>query len=406
MLFKYKAIKPDGNRIEGTIESVNRDDAIATLQDKHLIIVSVEKTIPKEKVFSTSTGFNFLFQHKVKEKDLVVFSRQIATLFSSGISALRSFKLSVSTTENPTLKKALQSVVENIRIGMSISDALGKETKIFGTFYVNMVKAGEESGKLDKVFDYLADYLDRNYTISQKIKKASIYPLFVITTFTGVMIVMITFVIPRLADMLFSQGGTLPLITRVVLGMGTIAQKYGILILIVVLFLGYYVYSLLKTEQGKEFIDYAKLKIPVFKSLYKKIFLSRLTDNMDTMLSSGVKLVEAITITADVVDNVVYKDILMRVAQKVKTGQSLSQAFYQEPDLPDILVQMTKIGEETGRLSYILNSLSSYYRREVSTAIDTTLSMIEPVMIILLAGGVGLLIAAVMIPMFDVVNTV
>lgn len=404
MLFKYKAIKGDGSRIEGKIEALNEGDAINTLQNRELIVVSVEKYEEKQ-VFSVTTGFH-LFKKRVKQKDIVVFSRQIATLFSSGVSALRSFRLVATETENPELKKVLEGISDDIQSGSSISGAMGKYDNIFGTFYSNMIKAGEESGKLDSSFNYLADYLDRNFDLTQKIKKASIYPAFVITTFAGVMIVMVTFVIPNLANMLFQEGAELPLITKIVLGVGNIGQKYGVIILIALAFLAYYVYSISKTEAGKQYIDYIKLKIPVFKTLYKKIFLSRLTDNLNTMLSSGVQIVRSLEITADVVDNVIYRDVLMRVAKKVKTGKSLSQAFYEEEELPNILVQMTKIGEETGKLGYILESLSSYYKREVSTAIDTTLSLIEPALIILLAAGVGVLIAAIMIPMFAVVTSI
>lgn len=404
MLFKYKAIKADGTRMEGKLEALDQEDAITILQDRQLIIVSVEETQEKP-VFSVSTGFQ-LFQKKPKEKDIVVFSRQIATLFSSGVSALRAFRLVSEETENPALKKILEDIANNIQGGMSISDAISKYDNIFGTFFSNMIKAGEESGKLDEAFTYLADYLDRNFDLTQKLKKASVYPMFIIIAFIAIMIVMITFVIPNLANMLFEQGGELPLITKIVLGAGTIGKKYGIFIAIGVIGLGYYLFTLSKTEAGKNYIDYYKLKIPILKSLYKKIYLSRLTDNLDTMLTSGVQIVRSLEITADVIDNVVYKDIIDRVAKKVKTGKSLSQAFYEEEELPNVLVQMTKIGEETGKVGYILRSLSTYYKREVSTAIDTTLAMIEPALIIFLAGGVGTLIAAILIPMFAVVTNV
>lgn len=407
MLFKYKAIKPDGSRLEGKIEGNSEDDAIATLQDRQLIIVSLDLYEEKNLFGSPTTGFKVpFFGPSVKEKDIVVFSRQIATLFQSGVSALRSFRLVASETENPELKRILNLVADEVQSGSSISSAMSKYDKVFGSFYSNMIKAGEESGKLDEAFDYLADYLDRNFDLTQKIKKASIYPVFVSVTFVAVMIVMIVFVIPQLADMLLSEGQSLPLVTRIILGVGNIGKHYGILILIFASFIGYYLYSLSQTQSGKANLDYIKLKLPIFKVLYKKIFLSRVTDNLDTMLSSGVPIVRALEITSDVVDNVVYRDLLVRVSKKVKGGKALSQAFYEEEELPNILVQMTKIGEETGKLGYVLRSLSSYYKREVSTAIDTALSLIEPALIIFLAGGVGILLAAVLIPMYSVVTNV
>lgn len=407
MLFKYKAINPDGSRTEGKIEASSEDSAISILQDRKLIVVAVVPFEEKHAFGSTTTGFKIpFFGPKVEEKDVVVFSRQISTLFQSGVSALRAFRLVSTETENPELKRILNAIGDDIQSGLSISVSMAKYDKIFGTFYSNMIKAGEESGKLDESFNYLADYMDRNFDLTQKLKKASVYPIFVTVTFFGVMSAMVIFVIPQLADMLTGEGQELPLITKIVLGLGNIGKHYGLLVLIAGGFIGYYLYNLSQTPGGKQYLDYFKLKIPVFKDLYKKIFLSRLTDNLDTMLSSGVQIVRALEITSDVVDNVVFQDLLVRVSKKVKGGKSLSQSFYEEEELPNILVQMTKIGEETGKLGFILRSLSSYYKREVSTAIDTALALIEPALIILLAGGVAVLMAAILIPMYSVVTNV
>ena len=407
MLFKYKAINPDGSRVEGKLEGTSEDDAIGALQDKQLIIVSLEPFEEKNLFGSTTTGFKIpFFSPTVEEKDVVVFSRQIATLFQSGVSALRAFRLVATETENPELKRILNLIADDIQSGLSISASMGKYDKIFGKFYSNMIKAGEESGKLDESFDYLATYLDRNFDLTQKLKKASVYPIFVSVTFFVVMMVMTVFVIPQFAGMLIDEGQSMPLVTQIVLGFGNVAKSYGIFIIIIGGIIGYYLYNISETPAGKQYIDYFKLKIPVFKELYKKIFLSRLTDNLDTMLTSGVQIVRALEITSEVVDNTVFQDLLIRVAKKVKGGKSLSQAFYEEEDLPNILVQMTKIGEETGKLGFILRSLSSYYRREVDTAIDTALALIEPTLIIFLAGGVGILLAAVLIPMYSVATNV
>lgn len=405
MLFKYKAIKTDGARIEGKIEATNEEDAIILLQDRNLIIVSVEPFEEKNTFGTPNIGFRIPFLgKKIKEKDIVVFSRQISTLFQSGVSALRSFRLVAAETENPRLKEVLNIVADDIQSGLSISSALSKHNNVFGVFYSNMIKAGEESGKLDDSFLYLADYMDRNFDLTQKLKKASAYPSFVIAVFIAVMIVMVTFIIPQLATMLSEDGQTLPLLTQIVFAVGNFMKSYGLIVLVVLVVFGYYLYNLSKTPSGKQYVDYFKLKIPIFKTLYKKIFLSRLTDNLDTMLTSGVPIVRSLEITADVVDNVIYKDLIVRVSKKVKSGKALSQAFYEEEELPNILVQMTRIGEETGKLGFILKSLSSFYKREVNNAIDTSMALIEPALIVFLAGGVGLLLASVLIPMYSSVS--
>lgn len=402
MLFKYKAIKADGTRLEGKVEAANEEDAIIILQDRQLIIVSVEQFEEKNTFGTPNTGFRIPFLgKKIKEKDIVVFSRQISTLFESGVSALRSFRLVAAETENPKLKQVLNLVADDIQSGLSISSALSKHNNVFGVFYSNMIKAGEESGKLDESFIYLADYMDRNFDLSQKLKKAAAYPSFVIVVFVAVMIVMVTFIIPQLASVMADDGQTLPLLTQIVFAVGNFMKSYGWVVLIILAVIGYYLFSLSRTPSGKQYVDYFKLRIPVLKNLYKKIFLSRLTDNLDTMLTSGVPIVRSLEITADVVDNVVYKDLIIRVSKKVKGGKALSQAFYEEEELPNMLVQMTRIGEETGKLGYILKSLSVFYKREVNNAVDTAMSLIEPALIVFLAGGVGLLLAAVLMPMYS-----
>jgi len=406
MLYKYKAINPDGTRVEGKIDEATQDDAIGILQDRGLIIVSLE--IYEEKnIFGTpTTGFKIPFLGPtVKHKDIVVFSRQIATLFESGVSALRSFRLVATETDNPELKKILNAIADDIQSGFSISHAIHKYDNIFGTFYSNMIKAGEESGKLNQSFNYLADYLDRNFDLTQKIKKASVYPIFVTVTFFIVMGVMITFVIPQLANLLGDEG-QLPLITKIVLSFGQIMQDYGLIFLGIIILLIYYINSLSKTESGKQYLDHFKLNIPVFNILFRKTFLSRLADNLDTMLSSGVPVVRSLEITGDVVNNVIFKDTLARVAIKVKNGKSLSQAFYEEEEIPNLVVQMTRIGEETGKLGFVLKSLASYYKREVETAIDTVMALIEPTLIICLAGGVAILLSAVLLPMYSIVTNI
>jgi len=406
MLYKYRAINPDGTRVEGKIDEANQDDAIGILQDKGLIIISLEVYEERNLFGTPTTGFKIPFLGpSIKNKDIVVFSRQIATLFESGVSALRSFRLVATETDNPELKKILNFIADDVQAGFSISYAIHKYDNIFGSFYSNMIRAGEESGKLNQSFNYLAAYLDRNFDLTQKIKKASVYPIFVTLTFFIVMGVMITFVIPQLANLLGDEG-QLPMITTVILSFGQIMQSYGLFFLGMVIVIIYYIYSLSKTESGRQYLDHFKLHIPVFKILFRKTFLSRLADNLDTMLSSGVPVVRSLEITGDVINNVIFKDTLARVAIKVKNGKSLSQAFYEEEEIPNLFVQMTRIGEETGQLGFVLKSLASYYTREVETAIDTVMSLIEPALIILLAGGVTILLAAVLLPMYSIITNI
>ncbi|MDB5260614.1 MAG: Type secretion system domain, type pilus assembly protein PilC [Candidatus Nomurabacteria bacterium] len=404
MLFHYTSIGNDGVKIEADVESGSLDQAIALLQKRGLAIVNiVEKK--ESKGLDAITNFHFL-KPKVKPKDLVIFSRQIATLFQAGVPALKGFRLLAQENENIALQKELTSVADDIEAGVSLSESLSRRPGIFSPFYINMVKAGEESGKLNERFLYLADYLDRDYELTQKIKKALTYPSFVIGTFVVIMVGMLTFVIPKMAALFADQGADLPLVTKIILGISDVFVKYWAISFPIIVIAIWIFYKWSKTERGTRKIDEIKTRIPVIKTLYQRIFLTRLADNMNTMLTSGVPIVRSIDITSAVVENVIYKDLLKRVSQKVQTGVAFSKALYEEPLAPNILVQMVHIGEETGELAYILNNLAIFYKRELDTSIDRVIGLIEPAMIVSLGLGVGVLVSAVLLPMYSLSSAI
>ncbi len=395
MIFHYTAINQEGTKTEAEIEASSQDAAIVLLQKRGLSVVSI-----KDKSKDVNLNFSF-FKAKIKPKDVVIFSRQIATLFEAGVSALKAFRLLAAENDNKELQRQLTGVADDIESGVSLSDALSKRPELFSPFYVNMVKAGEESGKLNESFLYLADYLDRDYELRQKVKKALTYPMFVVGTFIVIMVGMFVFVIPKMAAMFADQGAELPMITKIVLGTSEIFVKYWIIVFPVMIIGGWLFYRWIQTEEGTRKMDEIKTKTPVFKNLYQRIFLTRLADNMNTMLSSGVPIVRSIDITSAVVDNVVYKDLLKRVSAKVQSGVAFSKALYEEPLVPNILVQMVRIGEETGELGYILKNLATFYKRELDTAIDNVIGLIEPAMIVGLGLGVGVLVSSVLLPMYS-----
>ena len=400
MLFHYNAISSDGVKTEADIESDSVDNAVFLLQKKGLSVVSI-----MEKKEGVSTSFS-LFQPKVSSKDIVIFSRQIATLFEAGVSALKAFRLLAAENDNKALQIELTHVADDIESGISLSEALSKRPKLFSSFYTNMVKAGEESGKLNEGFLYLADYMDRDYELRQKIKKALTYPTFVVGTFILIMIAMFTFVIPKMAALFADQGAELPTVTKIVLGVSDVFVKYYLVSFPIIIVAGWLFYRWSKTEAGTRQIDEWKTQTPVFKSLFQRTFLTRLADNMNTMLSSGVPIVRSIEITADVVENTVYRDLLLRVSQKVQSGVAFSKALYDEKNVPNILVQMVRIGEETGELGYILKNLATFYKRELDTAIDNVIGLIEPAMIVGLGLAVGILVSAVLLPMYSLSSAI
>jgi type IV pilus assembly protein PilC len=265
-----------------------------------------------------------------------------------------------------------------------------------------MVRAGEESGQLVQVFSYLADYLDRQYALNAKTKNALIYPAFVIIVFFTVMIGMFTMVVPKLAAIITESGQEVPIYTKIILNISHFLVGYGVVLLIILAGLVGYVIHMYRTAKGRRVIDELKLSIPILGNLYKKLYLARIADNMDTMLSSGVQIVHAIEITASVVGNVIYREILLEAMEAVKAGKSFSQALEVHSEVPKIMPQIVRVGEETGSIGSILKMLAKFYKREVDEAVDTLVGLIEPFMIVLLGLGVGILLVSILMPIYNI----
>jgi type II secretory pathway component PulF len=400
MLFNYHALDKDGHEREGTIEALSMDVAVSALQRRTLIVSSIE---PVEK--KGILGVDFSLFKGASNKEVVILSRQISTLFEAQVSALRVFRLIASEVENKYLADVLTQVADDLQGGSPISKALARHPKVFSLFYVNMVRAGEESGKLSETFVYLADYLDRNYAVVTKAQNALIYPAFVIATFIAVMSLMLTLVIPKISAILLDSGQAIPIYTQIVIGLSNLITHYGILVLIVLGVGIFFSSRALQNPEGKLFFNELQLGIPYLGGLYKKLYLSRISDNFSTMLLSGVPIIEVVEITASVVDSAVYEGVLKDVASDVRGGASVSEALGKRSEIPGIMIAMIRVGEETGELGNILTTLAKFYEREVTTGVDTLVDLIEPIMIVLLGLGVGTLLAAVLIPIYNLAGS-
>ncbi len=378
------------------IEAVNQELAVAGLQRRGLIVTAIQSEAASKKWFEIT-----LFEH-VPLKDVVILSRQMSTLFEAQVSALKAFTLMADNTENKLLGRKLNTIVADLQAGSSIAGAMAKQSDVFSDFYVNMIKAGEESGKLTQVFSFLADYLDRQYALTTKTKNALVYPAFVISVFFIVMILMFTVIVPKLSAIILSSGQAIPVYTQVVFAISNLFVNYGIFMLIfVVLFVAGVIY-IARTEKGKQLIDDIKFGFPVFGNLYSKLYLARIADNMDTMLSSGIPIVRAIEITGQVVGNKRYKKIMVDTMEGVKAGKAFSQALSEHPEIPKLMSQIIRVGEETGSMGAILKMLAKFYNREVDQAIDTLVGLIEPFMIVFLGLGVGILLVSVLVPIYNI----
>lgn len=403
MLFNYEAITNTGEKKTGSVDAKSKDAAIQAIQLRGFIISSIKEDTNGIGKFDISS---ILGKRGIPMKDIVIMSRQMSTLFESQVAALKAFNLLAENTENQNLAKILNEVSEDIKGGIYISEALAKHPEAFSDFYVNMVKSGEESGKLTQAFSYLADYLDRQYQLTSKTKNALIYPGFVIGVFVIVMAMMFTFIIPKLAIIIKESGVAVPFFTQIIMLISDLFVRYGIILLFAVIVIVVYLARVSRTAAGKTYFDRLKITFPVFRNIYTKLYLSRISDNMDTMLSSSIPIVRAIELTSAVVGNRVFEDILKNVAESVKGGSSLSDAFSKHKEVPSIMSGMIRVGEETGSLENVLKTLGHFYSREVNEAVDNMVSLIEPIMIIILGLGVGILLSSILMPIYNIAGGV
>jgi len=398
MKFNYQARTKEGDIQAGVVEAASQETAINILQNYGLIITYLEKA--EEGPFYSRSLRIF---EKVSRKDLVLFLRELATMFKSEISLIEALRTLAEETKNLNFKEKILKIGESIEGGTSLSEALAIFPDLFPSFYVNLVRSGEVSGKLSDVLEYLADHLEREYDLSQKILTMMIYPIFVLVTFGGVLLVMTLFVIPKMIDVLSSEMQELPLITRVVIGFTNFLRRFIIPIIIVI---GALVFSLLryrKTPEGKKNFDSFLLKIPSVGKVFKMIFVTRLAENLSTLISGGLPITKALEILSGVVDNYCYQEIILEAKEEVRRGEMISKVFKRHPDfIPPFVNQMVLVGERTGRLSETLLHIVRFYEKEIGKDIGVLLSLLEPLMIVILGGAVGVLIAAILLPMYQI----
>lgn len=396
--FKYEALDNLGKTQSGVANAPTQDAAVEALQRRGFTLTNIS-AVNAQGGLSLQ---NITFFGGVSSRDIVLLSRQLATLFEAQVSALRIFRLLAEQAGKPMLRNALTAVGDDLQSGTSISKALAKHPKVFSAFYVNMVRSGEESGKLDQTFLFLADYIDRSYELANKAKNALIYPGFIIATFIAVMTLMLTVIIPKLGSILEGSGQELPFLTQVILNFSHFLTDYGIFLLVAIIIGVFFFVRYTQTQRGQYVASQLKLSIPYIGDLYRKLYLSRFADNMHVMLTSGISAVRSLEITASVVENKVYEHILLDALENVKAGHSMSETLSHYPqEIPAILVQMLRIGEETGEMGSILERMAKFYNREVNASVDALVSLIEPALIVALALGVGFLLAAVLLPIYN-----
>ena len=306
-----------------------------------------------------------------------------------------------SESSSPAAKRHLVELLNDIQGGLSISAAMARHPALFSNFYINMVRSGEESGKLEEILSYLADYLERTYELQAKAKSALIYPAFVLVAFVVVFVLMLVVVIPRLSSILLEAEANIPIYTRAIIGFSNFLRQFGIFLLVLLAGGLVVLWRYVQTGGGKIALARFLVEMPIFGELFRKFFLARLADNLVTLLSGGVTVLRSLEITADVIGNEVYAQIIRQVREQVRGGSSLSEAFARYQNIPSLMSPMMRVGEETGKLEFVLKTMSRFYRREVENALASIVSLIEPLLIVILGLGIGFLVAAVLLPIYN-----
>lgn len=398
-VYKYKARDNFGKAINGVVEASGYEMAAGQVDDLGYIPISIQEK--KKDVIS----LDFLQRYtSVSVEDLILFSRQLSTLFSAGISLLSGLNTLAEQTENKRMKETIDTIKNDIKGGSSLSDALNKHPRVFSALYVSMIQAGETAGTLDEILDRLATITEHEKDTRARIREATRYPKIVITAISVAFIVLVTFVIPKFATMFTKFGGTLPLPTRVMIGVNYIIHHYWYLMVAVTaaIAMGFHWYT--NTKSGRLKWDGLKLRIPVFGTLFLKIAMSRFTHILGMLMRSGVPILDTLKITSATVGNTVIIQEVQKLRESVMEGSGLSQVLKESRIFTPMVVQMISVGEQSGKMDEMMAKVSQYYDLEVEYTIKNLSILIEPVLIIIIGGMVLFLALAIFLPMWDMAS--
>ncbi len=394
-IFNYKAKNRLGKIKRGRAIAVNEAVAIKNLSRRGLEVSFIKDA-------SKSIDHKFLFLlNPIKSRDLVIFSRQFSIMVSAGVPVAEALITIVDQTENLKFRDILSKVAYDVDNGDLLSNALKKHPRTFSDFYCNMVKAGETSGKLDEVLNYLAEEIEKDYDLTKRFKGALIYPLFVISGLVSVGFIFMFFVLPELTKILQETGGTLPLATRIVIGSIEFLKNYFIAFLFILVVAIIFSRVFFKTGLGKKTRDIFLLRLPVIGKILQLVYLVRFSRSLGILLKGGIPITKSLDIVRDIVKNTVYKDIIKKTIEEVEEGGSIVGVLESSEYVPKMIPQMMAVGEDTGRLDEVLDEVAKFYDKDVSNKLGNLNVILEPVIMVIMGIGVGIMVAAIILPMYN-----
>lgn len=395
--FSYKAIGVDGKEKKGSMEAETKQDVNKKLKEMNLIPVSVEVQSLWDKDINISFG-----KKKITSRDLSVFCRQFASIIKAGVSVINALEMLSEQTENKELKAAIKRLQSGVEKGGTLADTMKQDRGVFPDLLINMVAAGEASGSLEIAIERMATQFEKDAKLKSMVKKAMMYPIVLLIVAIGVMTLMLVYVIPQFSQMFESIGSELPIYTRIIVILSEFIQSkwYVIILVLAALIIAYKYYK--KTDAGRHKIDSIKIKIPIFGMLVTKTACARFSRTMGTLLQSGMSMMEALDIVADTMENVMFKDAIIKARNGVALGFDLSGQLKASGLFPAMVIHMTNIGEETGDIEGMLENVATYYDEEVDTSTQQITALMEPLIILVMALIVGMLVLSIYGPISQI----
>ncbi|NOY44910.1 MAG: type II secretion system F family protein [Deltaproteobacteria bacterium] len=399
-IYKWEGRARGGKVQKGTMEAPNEAVVTAQLRAQGITPTKVKKSMGQMEIKIPG------LKPKVKTKDIVVFTRQFATMIDAGLPLVQCLEILGGQQENPTFKEIILKIKEDVESGATFADALGKHPKVFDRLYVNLVNAGEVGGILDTILNRLAGYIEKAMNLRKKVKGAMVYPATVVSVAILVVAIILIWVIPVFQQMFAGMGKNLPAPTLFVIALSEFTKKYFLFILISLFALSFVCKRIYQTEKGRMAFDRMFLRLPVFGDLIRKVAVAKFTRTLGTLVSSGVPILEGLDVVARTAGNAVIEQAIMKTRESISEGRTIAEPLKETKVFPPMVVQMIAVGEATGALDQMLSKIADFYDTEVDEAVSALTSMIEPLLMVFLGGTIGGLVVAMYLPVFQMAGTV
>ena len=399
-VYKWEGRARDGKVRKGTLEAPNEAVVTAQLRSQGILPTRIKKSVGQIEVKIPG------FKPKVKTKDIVVFTRQFATMIDAGLPLVQCLEILSSQQENPTFKEVILKVKEDVEAGSTFADALAKHPKVFDRLYVNLVNAGEVGGILDTILNRLAAYIEKAMNLRKKVKGAMVYPAAVVGVAVLVVAIILIWVIPVFQQMFAGVGKTLPAPTLFVIALSEFTKRYFLFMLIALFVLSFLFRRVYRTEKGRVFFDRLFLKAPVFGQLIRKVAVAKFTRTLGTLISSGVPILEGLDVVSRTAGNAIIEQAIIKTRESISEGRTIAEPLKETKVFPPMVVQMIAVGEATGALDQMLGKIADFYDTEVDEAVSALTSLIEPLLMVFLGGTIGGLVVAMYLPVFQMAGAV